>query len=234
MNKRHRLFILDDQKQSLAGIQQGLSREYEVRSTTDREHFFDLMEREKPSVLLFVLKSYSAQDLALCAHLRYAKSTSKIRLILFSNVVDFEFKMDAFEHGADDFIELPCRSSEVLARIAVNLRGSEVSRSKESALICRKLNLDLDRLEVYVGSEGNKKKIPMSTLEFELLRFFVSHREKVLRRDQILSAVWKSAKVSVRTIDAHVVSLRKKLVGSETSLLTVHGVGYILRPDFPV
>jgi DNA-binding response OmpR family regulator len=92
-------------------------------------------------------------------------------------------------------------------------------------MTCGNLILNAARLEATVED----KTIPLLVLEFNLLRFFVLNKDRVVSRQQILEGVWKDAVVSNRTIDTHMVYLRKKLAGFSHTLATVYGAGYILR-----
>jgi DNA-binding response OmpR family regulator len=81
------------------------------------------------------------------------------------------------------------------------------------------------KLEATVSSQV----VPLSVLEFTLVKFFVVNKERVMSRVAILEEVWQGSHVSSRTIDTHMVYLRKKLEGFDHTLSTVYGAGYILR-----
>ena len=63
----------------------------------------------------------------------------------------------------------------------------------------------------------------------KLLKCFVQNKDRVMSRDRILEAVWRDSVVSDRTVDTHIVSLRKKLSGFDHEISTVYGAGYILK-----
>jgi DNA-binding response OmpR family regulator len=73
------------------------------------------------------------------------------------------------------------------------------------------------------------KALQLSVLEFELLKCFVQNKDRVMSRERILEAVWRDSVVSDRTVDTHIVSLRKRLAGFDHQLATVYGAGYILK-----
>ncbi|HTL13310.1 MAG TPA: winged helix-turn-helix domain-containing protein, partial [Bdellovibrionota bacterium] len=87
------------------------------------------------------------------------------------------------------------------------------------------LTLDLLKLQVREGSE----QIPVSVLEFRLLKFFVENADRVLSRAEILEAIWKDSVVSDRTVDTHIASLRRKIPALDSRLSTVYGAGYMLK-----
>ncbi|TBR25764.1 winged helix family transcriptional regulator [bacterium] len=70
-------------------------------------------------------------------------------------------------------------------------------------------------------------EVPLTRLEFELLAFLLKNKDRVLKRVEILEAVWKyPQEVETRTLDKHVETLRRKLGDSGRRLKTIHGVGY--------
>lgn len=92
------------------------------------------------------------------------------------------------------------------------------------------VTVNLDRATVLRG----RKKVALTTAEFELLTFFVQNPEKALTRDMILESVWSYlASPNTRTVDAHVLRLRQKLEAEPEApryFVTVHKVGYRFSP----
>jgi DNA-binding response OmpR family regulator len=73
------------------------------------------------------------------------------------------------------------------------------------------------------------KKVHLTALEFDLLKFFIEHKGEVVTRDDMLDEAWGDAIVSPRTIDPHIVHLRQKLEGDPANpkhIVSVRGVGY--------
>jgi two-component system phosphate regulon response regulator PhoB len=131
----------------------------------------------------------------------------------------------AFDLGADDYVVKTTRPRELVARILSKIRRIEEREEDPELITCGNLILNTRKLEATI----NSRPLPLSVLEFNLLRFFVANKDRVMSRQQILEGVWKDAVVSNRTIDTHMVYLRKKLVGFDHILATVYGAGYILR-----
>lgn len=102
---------------------------------------------------------------------------------------------------------------------------SEEREGKSSILECGNLKLNLNNLEVTIAEEI----IPISVLEFSLLLYFVQNQDRLLTREQILKAVWRDTVVSFRTVDTHMVSLRKKLSKFDHGFTTVYAGGYLLK-----
>ena len=88
------------------------------------------------------------------------------------------------------------------------------------------LTLFVERLEVDAGGT----RVPLSVLETRLLAYFLMHADDVLPRKLILTHVWRDVNVSDRTVDAHIVGLRRKIADFDHEIATVYGAGYALRP----
>ena len=134
--------------------------------------------------------------------------------------------------GADDYIVKPFFPRELVARIRAVLRrqGQEkarVERSDENVVRCGPLVMNEARFEASVDGVPVK----LSGKEFRLLHLFASHPGRVFSRAQLLEAVWESVYVDERTVDVHMLRLRKALAGTaaEDLIETVRGVGYRCR-----
>jgi len=133
-------------------------------------------------------------------------------------------KLLGFDLGADDYVTKPFSLKELNARLSAVLRRAGGTRS-----LYRFGDVDLD-LDNYVVRHGTNGEERLSNREQELLRYLVEHRGKVLSREELLTKIWKySPNVTTRTVDTHVLNLRKKLrddAGAPRFIETMHGVGY--------
>jgi two-component system phosphate regulon response regulator PhoB len=134
-----------------------------------------------------------------------------------------EDKVAALEAGADDYISKPFSVSELLARIRAVLRRSAQHQDRELLLI---EDLELNPGTHRVTARGTT--LELSPLEFRLLHFFMSHRERVYSRQQLIEQVWGTAHVEDRTVDVHIRRLRKLLEpsGHDRLIQTIRGTGY--------
>ncbi len=135
-----------------------------------------------------------------------------------------EDKLLGFEMGADDYVTKPFSLIELEARVKANLKRTRVVLNRLT--YTGNVVVDLDLHEIYHGEE----KETLSKRERDLLAFFILNAGKVLSRDTLLQEVWGySAKVATRTVDTHVLTVRKKLrdnIQEPVFIQTLHGVGY--------
>ena len=135
-----------------------------------------------------------------------------------------EDKVAALEAGADDYIAKPFSVSELLARIKAVLRRTTRDSGGE-ALVSGALRLDPATHRASI----NDIPLELPPMEFQLLKFFMAHPERVYSRQQLLDRVWgTSVCIEERTIDVHIRRLRKALEpsGHDHLFQTVRGSGY--------
>ena len=171
--------------------------------------------------------------LTLAREIRGAGNAGIIMLTANSDDLD---KIVGLEVGADDYITKPFNPRELLARVKAVLRraksggaatatlGREVQMGK-----CR-LNLDARRLYEADGSE-----VPLTAMEYDLLRTFAEHPGRPLSRDQLLDlAHSKEMEPFDRSIDTRITRIRRKIEPDPSKpdcIRTVRGAGYVYNPD---
>lgn len=134
-------------------------------------------------------------------------------------------KILGLESGADDYMTKPMSLRELHARIKALVRRPSKYIEAEDTLKVGDIELNTATHELRVNNEI----VDISSTEFRLLRYFMQNRQKVFSRDQLLSAVWgDDAYISDRTVDVHILRLRKVLRahGIDDMIVTVRGAGY--------
>ncbi|WP_342376340.1 response regulator transcription factor [Myxococcus stipitatus] len=168
---------------------------------------------------------------SLCKALREEGNTSPVLMLTARTLEDDIVR--GFEVGAQDYLGKPYRLRELLARVGALVRRSGASAPAKQ-LRFGGYRVDLDRRKVE-SPEG--AQVELTRTEFDLLAFLVRERERVLRRDDILDAVWgRDVVVDPHTVDNFVSSLKKKLgwtSASRFAIQTVRGVGYRMEIESP-
>ncbi|WP_163782871.1 response regulator transcription factor [Myxococcus vastator] len=184
-----------------------------------REH---LGRRDFQLILLDVMLP-DGDGYTLCRALREEGVTTPVLMLTARTLEDDVVR--GFESGAQDYLGKPYRLRELLARVGALVRRSGAAPVKGLRFAGYRMDLDRRKVETPAGA-----LVELTRTEFDLLAFLLRERERVLRRDEILDAVWgREVVVDPHTVDNFVSSLKKKLGWNSTSrfaIQTVRGVGY--------
>jgi len=197
---------------------------FEVTSTETAEEALSLLfENELPALVIIDWMLPGMQGTELAKRLREDPLTKETPLIMLTARGEEGDKLRGFESGFDDYITKPFSPKELIARIRALLRRSGLPA--EGRLEAGPLILDLNSHNVQIDGTV----VPIGPTEFRLLEFLMSHPGRAFNRSQLLDRVWgRSAYVEERTVDVHVLRLRKALKphGVDGMVQTVRGVGY--------
>ncbi len=146
--------------------------------------------------------------------------------ILMLTAMDEEInKIEGFDVGADDYVTKPFSPRELTARVKAVLRRQKDSVIQTGTLSYENIVIDLDSYTV--KSDG--EPVTLTLKEFELLKYFIVNKGKVLSRDQLLDYLWGyHYDGDSRVVDVHIFNLREKLPVLQAKMKTVRGIGYQL------
>ncbi len=183
----------------------------------------NLVSDNIPSLILldWMLPDMSGLDIA--RRLKRNESTQDIPIIMLTARVDENDKIRGLEAGSDDYITKPFSTRELIARINAVLRRS--NNTLKQAINIDGLELNPNTHRVTIDNEA----VTMGPTEFRLLRFFMTHPERVYTRNQLIDHVWGgNVYIDERTVDVHIRRLRKALNPQDFSKMvqTVRGTGY--------
>jgi len=154
-----------------------------------------------------------------CAAIR---QTSDVPIIMLTALDSEQQQIKGLDLQVDDYITKPFSMPILIRKIAAVLRRSTGRRGAPRTIAYRDLTLDLDGYKAYVGAS----RVDLTPREFEILRELLTHRGRILTRQNLLQTLWKYEFFGEeRIIDTHIKNLRKKL-GDADYIETVRGVGY--------
>ena len=188
------------------------------------------MRKTLPDLVVLDLMLPDMDGIEICKELKKDKKYSSIPIIMLTAKAEESDRVVGLEIGADDYITKPFSPRELVARVKVILkRFSKASVSDEAPNVIKiagLLELDIDRYKVFV----NSKPADLTTTEFNILRFLIESKGKVVSRDKILSYLWGDEKAVLdRTIDVHIKKLRDKLGKAGKMVKNIRGVGYFFE-----
>ncbi|MGI4848852.1 MAG: response regulator [Janthinobacterium lividum] len=182
------------------------------------------LTRRTPQLLLLDWMLPDQSGLRLLAKVRADRNFSALPVIMLTAKSMEEDKIAGLDHGADDYVTKPFSPRELTARIKALLRRKSPEHA-EQAMVAGAVSLD----PVSCTVSMNDQKIDIGHAEYKLLKFFLAHPERVFSRSQLLDKVWGDhVVIEERTVDVHVLRLRKALKEAESLIKTVRSVGYML------
>ncbi len=221
-----RILVVEDDPGVLEMVRLYLERAgYQVRSARDGPEALKAFREERPELIVLDLKLPWMDGLEVCREIR---RTSRTPILMLTARATEDDRVKGLELGADDYIVKPFSPRELVARVRAVLRRTqppEVLRAGE-------LRLDLRGHQVWRG----ERPVELTPTEFELLALLARHPGQVFPRSALLELLQNYGESSIRTIDTHIWSLRRKLEPDPERpryLLTVRGVGYKFRSDRP-
>jgi len=160
-----------------------------------------------------------------CRMLRQRPETRHLPIIMLTARTSESERVAGLDLGADDYVTKPFSLRELGARVRAVLRRRKglVNDVRASTYKGRHLEADFDAVAIAVDSNP----VRLTRREFELLRFLVENRNRVLSRDRLLERVWGYDRfIETRSVDVHVGRLRAKLGAAGQQIETVIGLGY--------
>ena len=185
---------------------------------------WEFIQRRAPHLILLDWMLPDQSGLRLLSRIRTDRQLQDIPVIMLTAKSMEEDKIAGLDNGADDYITKPFSPRELTARIKALLRRKSPEHA-QSVMSAGAVTLDPASCTVMLHGQ----KIDIGHAEYKLLKFFLAHPERVFSRSQLLDKVWGDhVAIEERTVDVHVLRLRKALKEAESLIKTVRSVGYML------
>ena len=221
------LFAEDDETLR-TGLEAALSSEgYETCGCKDGNEALSAFAQRRPDLLILDVMMPGKSGFDVCVEVR--RSDPTVPIIFLTAKTSEADVVIGLGLGADDFIPKPFRIRELLARVSAALRRGQLAAATESSdmFTIGSARIDARRFLVSTGEPPDQ---PLTVRELGLLKEFATHPGEVLSRDTLLDEVWGMDYAGgTRTLDQHIVQVRRKLGPSGDLIETIRGVGYRLR-----
>ncbi len=224
-----RILIGEDEAAMAQGLRDNLEFEgYEAVVTGDGEAALKAALERSPDLVLLDIMMPKMDGLEVCRRIREAGLMIPI-LMLTAKSQEIDV-VRGLEAGADDYITKPFSIRELLARVKAALRRTSASKGVSRVLRIGDSTVDMVKGKVERGSES----FNLGHFELEILKMLVENAEKPVERNKILDVIWDLEGFPAnRTVDNHIVSLRRKIEPDPKHprhIVTVHSIGYKFVP----
>jgi two-component system KDP operon response regulator KdpE len=225
-----RILVVDDEPAIVRAVQTNLGRhDFHVETAGNGREALEALARMHPDLILLDLGLPDMDGLDIIRAIRGRAMTPIVVLSAREAEAD---KVAALDLGADDYLTKPFGINELLARVRVALRHAAGPTSgTEPVIEIGELEVNLERRRVVAGGV----EVHVTPTEWDLVKLFATHLDKVLTDRMIMQAVWGATyQAQAHSLHVYVGRLRKKLEtaqGAKRHLLTEPGVGYRFVTD---
>ena len=233
MNEKRLILVCDDEPHLREMVAEYLTeRGYGVLEAAGAPDMKTALESTTPDLIVLDVNMPGTDGLTALRELRATSEIPVIMLTAASEVID---RVIGLEMGADDYVGKPVDLRELEARIKAALRrqnlvhaGIEQRDRLRGTVEFGPCRLDIDGARLF---DKGGDEIPLTAMEFSLLKVFAENRGRVLNRDQLLDQAHdKGWEPFDRSIDLRISRLRRKIENNPTkpeTIRTVRGIGYV-------
>ncbi len=229
----NKILIVEDEEIIRLGLKDNFELEnYIVETAGDGDEAIEKADTFLPDLVILDLMIPKKSGFEVCRYIR--KKHPDTFIIMLTAKTEETSKVTGLEMGADDYVTKPFSILELLARVKAFLRRGprtgKVAPAAENrdAVDFKGIHLDFKKYE----ATKDGRPIELSAREFQILKYFWKKRGEVVLREDLLQDIWGYTPENMpttRTIDNHIVNLRKKLEDDQTNpkiILSIRGAGY--------
>ena len=223
-----RIAVVEDEAELASLIEYNLTRGgFESRILTGAEGTVADLEDWQPDLIVLDIMLPGQDGFDICRRIRNGGKLARVPVLFLSARADEVDRVLGLEIGGDDYITKPFSPRELMARIKAHLRRSEAdAEPQQTEVVMGPFRVDLPGRRVFM----NERQIELTSTEFKLLEFFLTHTGRAWSREQLLREVWGEQHfVTPRTVDVHIRRLREQIEVKPDEplyLVTVRGFGY--------
>lgn len=223
---REKILIIEDEEDLVKGLKINLLDEgYEVDYALNGKTGLEKALKEKHDLILLDIMLPGINGLEICKELR--RENIDIPILMLTAKGEEIDKVIGLEMGADDYISKPFSIRELMARVKAHLRRENRGNDNLPEVVqLESSKIDFGHFKVIRGNN----EIDLTSMEVDVLRYLIGQNGKVVSRDDLLDKIWGYEKFpTTRTIDNHILKLRKKVEDDPNHpkhILTVYGGGY--------
>jgi two-component system phosphate regulon response regulator PhoB len=227
-----KIAVVEDEAELASLIEYNLVRAgYQVQLLNGAGGTLRDLEAAQPDLIVLDVMLPEQDGFDLCRAIRQTERLARTPVIFLTARSDEVDRVLGLELGGDDYITKPFSPRELVARIKAHLRRSEGDAAPQVALSMGPFRLDRGARRIYQGwREQGEREIELTSTEFKLLEFFLTHPGTAWSREQLLREVWgEQHYVTPRTVDVHIRRLREQIEEKPDEpvwLVTVRGFGY--------
>ncbi len=221
-----RIAIVEDEAELASLIDYNLVHNgYQTQVLNGAHSTLKMLEQYRPDLILLDVMLPEMDGFELCRQIRQSPVLGRTPVLFLTARSDEVDRVLGLEIGGDDYMTKPFSPRELIARVKAHLRREEFDAGPAVAVI-GPFRLDPTARRVYLrGGE-----LSLTSTEYNLLEFFLTHPGRAYSREQLLESVWGEQRyVTPRTVDVHIRRLREQIEEQPDTpryLTTVRGFGY--------
>jgi DNA-binding response OmpR family regulator len=226
-----KIAVVEDEVELASLIEYNLTRGgFEVKVLNGGGDTLHDLESWQPDLIVLDVMLPGQDGFDLCRRIRQTGKLARTPVIFLTARSDEVDRVLGLEIGGDDYMTKPFSPRELVARIKAHLRRQESDAAPQTPLSMGPFRLDRAARRVYQRGYQGEKEIELTSTEFKLLEFFLTHTGTAWSREQLLREVWGEQHfVTPRTVDVHIRRLREQIEEKPDEpgfLVTVRGFGY--------
>ena len=224
---KKRVIVVDDEEDIRKILEVNLKSEgYDVVSFSSGTSTLEYFKKNPHADLIILdIMMEGIDGYEFCKKVKENKALKKIPIMFLSAKTEELDKVLGFEFGGDDYLTKPFGIKELKSRVKALIRRTSAEEAPDDSEVILYKGLELNKSGYSLKIDGSDTKLTKT--EFEMLVLFVKNPGKIFTRDNIIDSI-KGSDVYVidRTIDVHIMNLRKKLGNYKYVITTFSGVGY--------